>query len=198
VALYLVLTPRTHSFLLLVIRWLCPISNHPRQESDATALLSHDCNFSSLTSMLQNLLLCYSLWSLLFLFSLYISTNTERDFSYVIDVRSSHLRFIFQSERWNNVWKKTVWCGVIKMHITQPRDVFSSYSADQFTQLRTRLLMLKESNEVTWSANDSECVHKVPLCALDFITRWHYLNTSQDKPYEGPCSTYAQHWRLQS
>lgn len=99
--------------------------------------------------MLQDLLLRYSLWSLLFLFAVYISTNTERDFSYVIDGRSSHLRFIFQSERRKNVEKKTVLCAVIKIHITQTRDVFSSYSTGQLTQLKRRLLMLKESKKVT-------------------------------------------------
>jgi hypothetical protein len=37
---------------------------------------------------------------------------------------------------------------VIKIHKTQQRDVFCLYSAGQLIQLRTRLLVLKESNKV--------------------------------------------------
>ena len=139
---------------------------------------------ASLRSMLQDLLLRYSLWSLLFMFSFYyISTNTERDFSYVIHIRSSYLRFIFQSKRWtHNVQKKTVLLGVIKSHKTQPRDTFSSYSTGHLTQLRTCLLLWKESSKVTRPANGNVWIHNEPLCSLDLITRGHYLNTSQAKP----------------
>jgi hypothetical protein len=139
---------------------------------------------ASLRSTLEDPLLRYSLRSLMLVFSAYyISTSAERDFSYVIHIRSSSLRFIFQSERrTHNAQKKAVWLGIIKRHKTQARDTFSWYSTGQITQLRTCPLLRTESDKVKRPANDNVWINNAPLCPLDFITRGHYLSTLQVKP----------------
>jgi hypothetical protein len=157
-----------------------------RQESDTTSLLNSDCSSNfimfSVTMHVTSLPLLCALC-----YSVSLSANTGRDFSYVTLVKFSCLCFVFQSKEYvswtHNVRKKTVsfrYCNW--SHKTRAEQgcpcwsCRSSYSTIVMSE-RIQLPLANEPNKATWPAKDNVASWRAKLTdVLDFITRvWHYL-----------------------